>query len=105
MTFKEFDSKWYPFIAGAAIIARDFGLPDFMQPGIQKLEDFCKEWRKIMDQDHVVLMTEGGDLNLIRNVLIFNDTQLAQMYPFDHPARIRARRGLEIIGAGDLVRQ
>lgn len=105
MTFREFDSKWYPFIAGAAIIARDFGLPDFMQPGIQKIQDFCHDWREIMDQDHVVLVAEGGDLEYVRGALMQYDNDLSLKYQTDHPKRIRARRALEIIGAGDLVRQ
>lgn len=89
VTFEEFDDKWYPFIAGATIIARDEGLPEHMQPGIEKMQEFCHDWRE---------MFSPANMEIVRDELTRNDNRLGTSYPHDHPLRIRARRALEIIG-------
>jgi hypothetical protein len=51
MTLEEFDKKWYPFIAGAAIVAERSDIPTFMQPGVESLQELCQDWRHMVDRE------------------------------------------------------
>ncbi len=95
MTIEQFDKKWYPWLAGAAIIARDNSLPTRMQPGVEQLEELCKDWRATLSSARWEDVP-AGDMQLIIEELTRNERDMIQ-YPHDHPLRLRARRALALV--------